>query len=217
MLPPPRARPDELEGLLRESDDAETLSLHSNIGDERRRRGNNNNNRKQKQKKRRRAGKGGLRVFGFDLFGRSGVQLPESDDEEGNEELRRARAEERRREEGREGEGGRERTVSSTSTLDSDAALLDVGSIAELSAARAAAARAQAAAEEEKRKAKEERRRLRRERKELKRMAMALSMGQGQGQGQGYGMQDEEFEGFQVRRCFCFTVLSFVWLVFSSF
>ncbi|OBZ78178.1 hypothetical protein A0H81_02712 [Grifola frondosa] len=134
----PRARPDELEGLLADTSDAdaETLSLHSNLGDDRRRR------------KRRRPHKI-IRFFGFDLFGRPPIHLPESDDE-----------------------GGRSRTISS-STLDSDASPLDASVIEQLSAARAAAA---AAAEEEALRVKEDRRRQRRERKELKRAALAMSL-----------------------------------------
>ncbi|CCM01341.1 uncharacterized protein FIBRA_03391 [Fibroporia radiculosa] len=160
--PLPRARPDELEGLLADSDsgDAETLSLHSNLGDERRR------------KKRKRTPKG-IRVFGYDLFGRQPIHLPESDDEGG----------------GHSRSGTRARTISSSSTLDSDAAPLDASALDEASVARLAAATA--AAEEEQRKAKEERRRLRRERKELKRMALAMAMGLQPGQEQG-------FEGFPV-------------------
>lgn len=158
-MPPPRARPDELEGLLADSDsaDAETLSLHSNLGDERRRR------------KRRRPRKG-IKLFGFDLFGRPPIHLPESDDED-------------------YGHGRRTRTISS-STLDSDAAPLDASVLDEASVARLAAATA--AAEEEQRRAKEERRRLRRERKELKRMALAMAMGMHASADQG------EFEGFPV-------------------
>jgi len=157
VVPPPRARPDELEGLLADSDsgDAETMSLHSNIGDDRRRR------------KRRRPRKG-IRVFGYNLFGRPPIHLPESDDEE-------------------EGHSGRRARTISSSTLDSDAAPLDPSVLDGVSVARLAAATA--AAEEEQRRAKEERRRLRRERKELKRMAMAMAMGMQPGGEQG-------FEGF---------------------
>ncbi|KAI0945124.1 hypothetical protein AcV7_001747 [Taiwanofungus camphoratus] len=158
-IPPPRARPDELEGLLADADstDAETLSLHSNLGDERRRR-------------KRRHPRKGIRLFGWDLFGRPPIHLAESD-EEGDGQGRSER---------------RSRTISS-STLDSDAAPLDASTIEHLSAARLA--EATAAAEEERRRAKEERHRLRRERKELKRMAAAMAMGMHR-----YG--EEEFEGF---------------------
>ncbi|KAI0784075.1 hypothetical protein C8Q75DRAFT_810416 [Abortiporus biennis] len=153
----PRARPDELEGLLAETDDAETMSLHSNIGDRDRRR--------KKKKNRRRKG---IRLFGFDLFGRQPIYL--SDDEE-NDHPRRA--------------GDRARTIS-TSTLDSDAAPLDPSTIDELSAERMAASiAAQKAAQEEERRAKEERRRKRRERRESKK-ALELAL-----------QREGEFEGFQ--------------------
>ncbi|PCH44651.1 hypothetical protein WOLCODRAFT_139124 [Wolfiporia cocos MD-104 SS10] len=148
--PPPRARPDELEGLLADSDsaDAETLSLHSNIGDERRRR-----RRKRTHK--------GIRIFGIDLFGRPPIHL-DSDDEQEPARPINGRA------------ARRARALSSSSTLDSDASPLDPSTIDEAAIARLAAATA--AAEEEQRRAKEERRRLRRERKELKRMAMAMGI-----------------------------------------
>ncbi|KAI0327640.1 hypothetical protein GY45DRAFT_1327417 [Cubamyces sp. BRFM 1775] len=170
VIPPPRARPDELEGLLADaSDDAETLSLHSNIGSDRRRGG------KHKKKRPQRSAPKHIRVFGYDLFGRPpAIQLPESDDERGD---------------GREGGGGtrpRPRTIS-TDTLDSDAAPLDPSAIEQLSAARHAEALAR---EEEERKAKEERRRKRREKRELKRAAMARAL-----ELQTNG--NEEFEGFQ--------------------
>ncbi|EPT05817.1 hypothetical protein FOMPIDRAFT_1039569 [Fomitopsis schrenkii] len=157
VVPPPRARPDELEGLLADSDspDAETLSLHSNIGDERRR-------------KKRRKPRKGITLFGYNLFGKPPIHLPDSDDED-------------------TASSRRSRTIS-TSTLDSDAAPLDASVLDEQAVARLAAATA--AAEEEQRKAKEERRRLRRERRELKRMALAMAMNMHQQHGEG------EFEGF---------------------
>ncbi|EMD34627.1 hypothetical protein CERSUDRAFT_116801 [Gelatoporia subvermispora B] len=156
-IPPPRARSDELEGLLVDTDsaDAETLSLHSNLGDERRRR-------------RRRKPRKGVRFFGFDLFGRQPIELPESDEEDG----RRTH---------------RSRTLSTSSTLDSDAAPLDPAAIAQLSAAQLAEAAARV--EEERKKAKEERKKLRRERRELKKARLAMAMDLYQG--------DEDFEGFQ--------------------
>ncbi|KAI0747231.1 hypothetical protein C8Q80DRAFT_1345432 [Daedaleopsis nitida] len=134
-IPPPRARPDELEGLLADaSDDADALSLHTNPGDRARRKGKN--------KKRRRGAPKHIRVFGYDLFGRPpAIQLPESDDE-GLLDRRR----------GPEGIG---RTVSGSS-MDSDAAPLDAAAIESMSAARQAEA---VAREEEERRAKEERRR----------------------------------------------------------
>ncbi|KAI0052040.1 hypothetical protein FA95DRAFT_1554009 [Auriscalpium vulgare] len=93
-----------LEGLLADStsstDDAETLSLHSNIGTP-----------GEHRRKKRRFNKH-IRLFGFDLFGRPPIQLPPDDDE----------AEERRRR--RE-----QRRGLSSSTLDSDAAPLDAAVI----------------------------------------------------------------------------------------
>lgn len=163
-----RARSDELEGLLAESDDAETLSLHSNLGDRDRRR------KKRRQPK-------GIRLFGYDLFGRPPIHLPEDKQDDIGSSRRRERAPSPQR----------TRTISS-STLDSDASPLDPSAIEELSAARVIA---QAAREEEERRAKEERRQKRRERRELKRAALALAMS-----------GEAEFEGFQVhfislRRC----------------
>lgn len=141
----PRARADELEGLLADADDAETLSLHSNIG----------HGRKRKQRARR--GKG-IKLFGFDLFGRPPIHLPEDDDDP----LSPPR---------------RTRTISG-STVDSDASPLDPSTIEQLSVARAAESAAQ---EEADRQAKEERRRRRRERKAHKAaLAAALERGHGE-------------------------------------
>lgn len=104
----PRARADELEGLLADADadaDAETLSLHSNIGIG-----------KRKKRAREHGGGRSIRLFGYDLFGRPAqpIRLPEDDDVI---------------------IGGRGRTISS-STGESDAAPLDPSTIARLSAAR---------------------------------------------------------------------------------
>lgn len=183
-----QTRRDELEGLLADSDEAETLSLHSNIGDRERRR-----------KKKRRPRKG-IRLFGYDLFGRPPIYL--SDDEDGGRVGRRRGQPRLGNAEGEHSEAEdleRVRTLS-TSTLDSDAAPLDPSTIDELSAAQLAASLAreeeERKAREEERKAKEERRRKRRERKELKKAAMALAM---DGHGEG------EFEGFPVcRLCLLF-------------
>ena len=155
-----RTRSDELEGLLADSDDAETLSLHSNLGDRDRSR------RKKRQRK-------GIRLFGYDLFGRPPIHLPDDEEDDIGRPRRRERVPDLQR----------TRTIS-TSTLDSDASPLDPSTIEELSVARVAE---QVAKEEEERRAKEERRQRRRERKELKRAALALAMS-----GEG------EFEGFQV-------------------
>jgi hypothetical protein len=80
----PRARPDELEGLLADTD---ALSLHSNIGFP---------GRRKRTKKNR--GLKRISIFGYDLFGRPPIQLP-TDDEENDPP---------------EGEGRRERTTSSS-------------------------------------------------------------------------------------------------------
>ncbi|KAK7685043.1 hypothetical protein QCA50_011879 [Cerrena zonata] len=154
-----RSRLDELEGLLADSDDAETMSLHSNLGDRDRSR------RKRRQRK-------GIKVFGYDLFGRPPIHLPDDENEDMSSSRRREQAP----------EAQRTRTISS-STLDSDASPLDASTIEELTAARAAES---AAKEEEERRAKEERRQKRRERKELKRAALALAMS-----------REGDFEGFQ--------------------
>lgn len=183
-------RADELEGLLADSDDAETLSLHSNIGDR---------NRKRKKKRRPRKG---IKLFGFDLFGRPPIYLSEDEDGSGGIIPGRRRGGQRRAALSRtqsdpsEGEEDPERIRTlSTSTLDSDAAPLDPSTIDQLSAAQLAASvvreEEERKAREEERKAKEERRRKRRERKELKKAAMALAM---EGHGEG------EFEGFPVCR-----------------
>ncbi|GJE96366.1 hypothetical protein PsYK624_125610 [Phanerochaete sordida] len=146
----PRARPDELEGLLQDTDDADTMSLHSNIG------------RDDPRKRKRRRKPKGIRLFGFDLFGKPPIQL--SDDEDG---VYRS---------------PRSRTISA-STLDSDAAPLDPSTIAQLSAARAAEGAAQL---EEERLAKEERRRLRREKKAAKQAALALALERSQDEFEGF-------------------------------
>ncbi|KIP11827.1 hypothetical protein PHLGIDRAFT_10375 [Phlebiopsis gigantea 11061_1 CR5-6] len=148
----PRARPDELEGLLADSDDAETLSLHSNLGhDDARRR------------KRRRTHKL-IRFFGFDLFGKPPVQLPEDDDDDVG------------------APSPRLRNVSA-STLDSDASPLDPSTIDRLSAARAAEDEARLALE---RRSKAERKRRRRERKVARNDALALALDNADGEFEGF-------------------------------
>jgi hypothetical protein len=139
----PRARADELEGLLADTDDAETLSLHSNPGQGHRR------------KKRARRGRS-IKLFGFDLFGRPPIQLPDDVDDE---HLVRPRP----------------RTVSAF-TVDSDAAPLDPSMIEQLSASRMAEGAASAA--EDERRAKEERRRRRKERK-MQKAALAAALARG--------------------------------------
>ncbi|GBE89253.1 hypothetical protein BKA93DRAFT_807404 [Sparassis latifolia] len=135
-MPPPRARPDELEGLLADSDsaDAETMSLHSNIGEEHRR------------KKRRRPRKG-IRLFGLDLFGRPPIHLSESESEG-------------------ERSGRRDRTISSStldsdaSPLDPSA--IEQFSATRLAAATAAADEERRRAKEERRMLRKERKQLKR-------------------------------------------------------
>lgn len=146
-----RARSDELEGLLADTDDAETLSLHSHIGD-----------RDHKRKKKRKPKKA-IKVFGYDLFGRPPIHLTDDEDEtqaEGSSGRREGHGQER------------QRTISSSSM---DAAPLDPSTIERMSAAQVAA---KVAAEEEERRAKEERRRKRREKKELKRASLAMALHQ---------------------------------------
>lgn len=160
-----RARPDELEGLLADVPDtdteAETLSLYSNPGDGRRR---------QKKKSHK-----SITIFGYNLFGKPPIQLPEDDEEDDL-------LSNRRRRKGRSS-GRNSQATTSSSTLDSDASPLDPATIDQITPAQLEE-RARAADEEERR-AKEERRQRRRERKELKKAAQALALG------------GEEFEGFQ--------------------
>ncbi|KAG6914127.1 hypothetical protein DXG01_002289 [Tephrocybe rancida] len=169
----PRARADELQGLLAESDaEAERMSLHSNPGLKKKR-------TKRKKDKR-------ITFFGYDLFGHAPppIQLPESDDEGGHRRL-----------------GGPTPTTRSSSlTFDSDAAPLDSSTIDTISAS-AATLRAREEAEEVERREKAERREKRRQRKELKRVAKALALAeQGEDfegfQGSGSGFPAEEYGPF---------------------
>ncbi|EKM56322.1 uncharacterized protein PHACADRAFT_253390 [Phanerochaete carnosa HHB-10118-sp] len=66
----PRARADELEGLLQDTDDVETLSLHSNVG------------RDDTRRRKRRKPHKSIRLFGFDLFGKPPIQLSEDEDDD---------------------------------------------------------------------------------------------------------------------------------------
>ena len=143
---------NDLEDLLVDSGsgttDAETLSLHSNPGSPRRKRARFTRH---------------IRLFGWDLFGRPPIRLPDDDEDDDEEEGSRTRRE--------QGESRRSRRrqpppALSTSTLDSDAAPLDSAAI-ETHATRRA--------EEETSRA--ERRARRRERKERKRAAaLALAL-----------------------------------------
>ncbi|KAH8116064.1 hypothetical protein DFH11DRAFT_1583964 [Phellopilus nigrolimitatus] len=175
---------DELEGLLGDVEmdvDAETMSLHSNIGHE------GADGRRKKKKKR--GPKKSIRLFGYDLFGRRPIHLSESEDDEPvTLSARRQRL----------GRLSSAHSSSSISAFDSDASPLDAAAISQLSAQDIAARAAHEAflheAEEqrrrEEREEKEERRRRRRERRELKRVAEALQ------NGAGMNMDGEEFEGF---------------------
>lgn len=167
----PRARPDELQGLLVDADtdvDAETLSLHSNPGRARR------NNKKKRTKKYNNPRR--ITFFGYNLFGRP-IKLPDEDDalyHRDDESLTPSTA----------------ITAHSTSTLDSDAAPLDSDTIAALSSSNIAAA-VQASAEiEAQLKEKEERRKRRQEKKEFKRLAESMAA-------QGVIGDGDVFEGFQ--------------------
>ena len=164
----PRARPDELQGLLADTDtdiDAETHSLHSNPGRGRR------NNKKIRTKKHNKPHR--ITFLGYNLFGRP-IQLPDDDDA-----LYHTR------------DGSLTPntivTAHSTATFDSDAAPLDSDTIAALSSSNTAAMQASVDAEAQRLKEKEERRQRRRERKELKRLI----------ESRGIVGDGDEFEGFQ--------------------
>lgn len=155
------SRPD-LDRLLQEVDtdtEAETLSLHSNIGDSRRKR------------KKKRGPPKTITFFGYNLFGKPPIRL-EGDDDFSSAIVPPV--------------GGRSssRTVKksiSTSTLDSDAAPLDPSTIAQLSTAQPSPP---GTSDEEQRR-KEERRRRRRERRERKE-ALARAMGQADEEFEGF-------------------------------
>jgi len=181
----PRARPDELQGLLADPDtdvEAERMSLHSNPGRQR------NRNKKKRRAKQNDGNRRKITLFGYDLFGHAApppIQLPNDADDAlyPDSEVRRRGI-------------ARTKSVatahSTASTLDSDAAPLDSAAIAAMSSPSAVEAAAQAAAEAEAQrlKEKEERRKRRREKKELKRVAEALAR-------QGVVGDGEDFEGFQ--------------------
>ena len=143
----PRARPDELQGLLVDDLNSETLSLHSNPGRAR-------NNKKKRAKKHRR-----ITFFGYNLFGRP-IQLSDEDDALYYQ---------------RDGSltPNTNTTTHSTSTFDSDAAPLDSDAIAALSSS---AAQASVDMETQRLKEKEERRQRRREKKELKHLAESMAV-----------------------------------------
>ena len=168
----PRARPDELQGLLADVDtdvDAETLSLHFNPGRSKR-------NMKKKRTKRHDNPRR-ITFFGYNLFGRP-IQLPEEDDAlyyRGNGSITPNTA----------------ITAHSISTFDSDAAPLDSDTIAALSSSDiAAAAQTSADVEAQRLKEKEERRQRRREKNRLKRLGESMAA-------QGIIGDGDVFEGFQ--------------------
>ena len=165
----PRARPDELQGLLADVDtdvDAETLSLHFNPGRAKR-------NMKKKRAKRHDNPRR-ITFFGYNLFGRP-IQLPDEDDA-----LYRGNI-----------TPSTTVTAHSTSTFDSDAAPLDSDTIAALSSSNsAAAAQASTDIEAQRLKDKEERRKRRREKNGLKRLGESMAA-------QGIIGDGDVFEGFQ--------------------
>ncbi|KAF8886768.1 hypothetical protein BD779DRAFT_1673068 [Infundibulicybe gibba] len=126
-----RARPDELEGLLADSD---ALSLHTNPGDRRR-----------KAKTAAKAKKS-IRVFGFDLFGRPRQPISLPEDEEGEDPLHRSRR--------------TSSTTATSSTFDSDASPLDPTIIDAQLAAQVLGELKQKEQERQKRRERRERKRL---------------------------------------------------------
>lgn len=153
-----RARPNELEGLLADSGDtdteAETMSLHSNFGAAERRR-------------RKRRGVKTITIFGWNLFGRPPIHLPD-DEEDALLTSRRTLAQNKP-------------GALSSSTLDSDAAPLDTAAIEHMQITSAQLDERAAAVEAESKRLKEERRQLRRERRELQKMAQALTLAAAEG------------------------------------
>jgi hypothetical protein len=135
----PKSERSDLEDLLVDSSsttDAETLSLHSNPGSPRRKRTRFTRS---------------IRLFGWNLFGRPPIHLPDDDDDEDDDNEAGTSRRPRRRP---------PPAAISTTTLDSDAAPLDTAAIESHATKRA---------EEEA--ARAERRARRRERKERKRAA----------------------------------------------
>ena len=179
----PRARADELQGLLADPDtdiEAETLSLHSNPG-----RGRRSKKKRRPRTKKTDENPRKITLFGYNLFGRPApppIQLPVDDDQD----------------DAFYNTGPRDRltsttTIATTSTFDSDAAPLDADAIAAMSSPTAIATAAAQAADNEAQllREKEERRQRRREKKERRRLAEALAAQNTVGDGEG------AFEGFQ--------------------
>ncbi|KAH9477350.1 hypothetical protein JR316_0009556 [Psilocybe cubensis] len=177
----PRARPDELQGLLADPEtdpEAETMSLHSNPG---------RSKRKKKRSSKNNHSRTSLKLFGYNLFGSQPIQLPD----DGEDALYQDDWRRRRRERNESLSAPSIATAHSTaSTFDLDAAPLDAETINALSSPSAVEAAAQAAAEAEAQRLreKEERRRKRREKKELRRLAEALTA---------QNVDGDDFEGFQ--------------------
>ncbi|KIJ15186.1 hypothetical protein PAXINDRAFT_169332 [Paxillus involutus ATCC 200175] len=166
--PDPRpARPssNDLEHLLQDTD-SDALSLHSNFGTSHRR------------TRQRRRPKFSLTLFGYTLFGRPPIYLPDEEDGEG---------------------GGRTRALATTSssTLDSDAAPLDASAIERLTSPDHHAAlqrereRRRLEEEEEEARRKAERRARRQERKARERASALMAL-----TGESL-VESEAFEGFQ--------------------
>jgi len=154
------SRPD-LDRLLQDVDtdtEAETLSLHSNIGGSRR-------------KKKKRGPPKNIALFGYNLFGKPPIRL------EGDDELTAAITSPV----GGHGSSNPVKKSISTTTLDSDAAPLDPSTIAQLSTVHSPSP----GPSEEELRSKEERRRRRRERKERKE-ALVRAMGQADAEFEGF-------------------------------
>ncbi|KAF8330951.1 hypothetical protein F5887DRAFT_999637 [Amanita rubescens] len=176
---------DGLRPLLQEesTDDeyADTLSLHSNVGDAGRGEGEGTRTKPPRTKSKRRGKKvrqdnGWFTIFGYSLFGKrtGAIQLPLTDDED-EEEPNRSE--------------GRIIRTRSGSTLDSDAAQLDDAAIAALSRAHIADQDAAKFRERVKQAEKEERRRKRKERKQREALERALAAG--------LSLDRGGFEGYQ--------------------
>ncbi|TDL22011.1 hypothetical protein BD410DRAFT_898582 [Rickenella mellea] len=187
---------DELEGLLADSGettdtDAETVSLHSNLGDRQ--------HAQRRRKRKKNSGRKVIRLFGWDLFGKPPIALEESDDEGGDGARNR-----------RKGRGRRTApplSLTSSLTMDSDARPLDPATIEQLSSPPPRTTSLPTSPsphtspskhqpqhvdgdtilEQEARRLKEEREERKRERRALKRAAKAIAL----------GIDDTEFEGFQ--------------------
>ncbi|KLO10610.1 hypothetical protein SCHPADRAFT_942742 [Schizopora paradoxa] len=180
-----RSRQNDLDGLLRTPEDtdvdAETWSLHSNVGRERSRK-----KRKGKKRSTKNSGSSSSSFFSYFVGGRSNqpIRLPESDSEDDgavNDRLLHPRSLAR-------SNSSSAASVSSSLAFDSDASSLDATAIGKLSA-QEALARAEAAAEEararveaerlaeEARQERAEAKRRRKERRELRRASQLIAMG----------------------------------------